>query len=243
VGKEFKIFFGQRANSREKTRIVKIMSKTFGGIKDIIWYILTKLGIGGPLQLMMIGELKENGWYRSFKEKNSVDKNGNPIPWNTYPFIRFIEPRLKKDFNVFEYGCGNSTLWYARRVKSIKSVEHDKMWFDLITKKLPENCSIIFHELEEDGAYAKEIMNDDIFYNIVIIDGRDRNNCALYAVEKLTGDGVIVFDNTQLVEYTQSINTLLENGFKMLNFTGSQPIVAHENTTSIFYRENNCLGI
>jgi hypothetical protein len=211
--------------------------------KDLIWNILAKIEIGGPLQLMLIGELKENGWYRSFKAKESIDKYGNPIPWNTYSFIKFIEPRLKPHFNVFEYGCGNSTLWYAKRVKSIKSVEHDKKWLEIINKKIPGNCTIIFHELIEDGEYAKKILEDNIFYNIVIIDGRDRNNCAKYSVKKLADNGVIVFDNTHISEYNQSINALAQDGFKRLDFTGSQPIVAHGNTTTIFYRENNCLGI
>lgn len=220
------------------------MNKSIGRrFKDIIWYILTKAGIGGPLQLMLIGELKENGWYRSFREKKSVDTNGNPIPWNAYPFIRFIEPRLKSNFNVFEYGCGSSTLWYAKRVNSIKSVEHDKSWFDFMSRRIPSNAEIIFRELKEDGDYAKEILNNDNSFQMVIIDGRDRNNCVKYTLSKLSPDGIIIYDNTQIPEYSSSIENLLLNGFKRLDFTGSLPVVAHSNTTTVFYKEKNCLGI
>ncbi|HVO74842.1 MAG TPA: hypothetical protein VMT35_12515, partial [Ignavibacteriaceae bacterium] len=182
-------------------------------IKDLIWKILNSAGLAGPLQLMMTGELKENGWYKSFRRKQSIDKDGNPIPWNTYSFIKFIEPRLKSHFKVFEYGSGNSTLWYAKRVKSVKSVEHDKDWFDLISKKAPSNCTISFRELKEDGDYAKEILNDNTLYDIVIIDGRDRNNCIKYAVQRLAEGGIVVFDNTQLPEYSPSIERLLLNKF------------------------------
>ena len=212
-------------------------------IKNIIWKILIALKIGGPIQLMLNSELVEDGWYKSFNLKQSVNGNGDPIPWNTYSFIRFIEPRLKKHFNIFEYGCGNSTLWYAKRVKSIQSVEHDRNWFDSVTGKLPSNAKIIFRELSKDGAYAKEILESNNLYHIAVIDGRDRNNCAKYAVTKLTDDGIIIYDNTQVPEYTESIEYLLNLGFKRIDFIGNLPIVAHTNTTSIFYRNDNCLGI
>ena len=42
-----------------------------------------------------------------------IDKNSNPLPWVTYGFIDFISERLNKSIDVFEYGSGNSTLWYA----------------------------------------------------------------------------------------------------------------------------------
>ena len=212
-------------------------------IKNLVWKILIALKIGGPIQLMLNSELVEDGWYKSFNLKQSVKGNGDPIPWNTYSFIRFIEPRLQKHFNIFEYGCGNSTLWYASRVNSIKAVEHDKNWINYISKKLPSNAKIIFHELSKDGAYAKEILGSNNLYHIVVIDGRDRNNCAKYAVTKLTNDGIIIYDNTQVPEYTESIEYLINLGFKRIDFIGNLPIVAHSNTTSIFYRNNNCLGI
>ncbi len=212
-------------------------------IKNIVWTILNKLNIGGAIQLMLNGALFEDGWYKSFKTKQSVDRNGNPIPWNTYSFIRFVEPRLKNNFNVFEYGCGNSTLWYAKRVKSIKAVEHDKSWFDFVSGKLPPNAEVIFRELKEDGDYAKEILNSSSYYHIVIIDGRDRNSCVKHGITKLTKDGIVIYDNTQVAEYAPSIELLINNGFKRLDFIGNLPIVVNRNTTTIFYRENNCLGI
>ena len=32
--------------------------------------------------------------------------------------------------NIFEYGAGNSTLYYAEKVSHVISVEHDKKWFE-----------------------------------------------------------------------------------------------------------------
>lgn len=212
-------------------------------IKKIIWKILIKLRIGGSIQLMLAGGLLDDGWFNSFNTKQAIDKNSNPVPWCTYSFIKFIEPRLKKHFNVFEYGCGNSTIWYAKKVSLIKSVEHDKNWFELVSRNLPANASVVLSDLNEDGDYAREVLSEDKKYDIVIIDGKDRNNCARFAIRKLSEDGVIVYDNTQEDEYLPSIKMLTESGFRRIDFIGILPIVAHNNTTTIFYRDKNCLGI
>lgn len=76
-------------------------------IKNIVWKLLVKLNLGGAIQLMLTGGLLEDGWFKSFNTKQSVDINNSHIPWCTYSFIKFIEPRLKKDFTVFEFGSGN----------------------------------------------------------------------------------------------------------------------------------------
>lgn len=212
-------------------------------IKNIIWQILIKFGIGGPIQLMLNGQLLDDGWFKSFNTKRSIDKNGNPIPWCTYPFIKFIEPRLKKNFDVFEFGGGSSTIWYAERVRSIKSVEHNKSWIDFISVKLPANAKMVFRELSPNGDYSKEVSRDDKKYQIIIIDGRDRNNCAINSLNSLSEDGVIIFDNTDRTQYNKSIEVLLEKDFKRIDFFGMSPVTPHTSCTSIFYRNNNCLGI
>ena len=212
-------------------------------MRKFVWYILNKLHVASIVQLVLKSGLKEDGWFKSYYTKQAVDYAGKPIPWCTYPFIKFIEKRLNKDFEVFEYGCGNSSLWYAERVKSIISVEHDKDWYELIRKKLPENSKVIYKELEYGAAYSKAVFDEDKKYHIIIVDGRDRINCAKNAVDALTDTGIIVFDNTDRVQYQEGIDYLLGKGFKRLDFYGLSPVTAHNNLTSIFYRGNNCLGI
>ena len=69
------------------------------------------------------GYLHEVGWVRSFQDSESIDNLGNPIPWCTYPFISFIMERLNKSMELFEYGSGNSTLFYSQYVKHVISLE------------------------------------------------------------------------------------------------------------------------
>ena len=212
-------------------------------LKKTVWKILNKLRIGAPIQLMLTGGLLDDGWFNSFNTKQAIDKDKKPIPWCSYPFIKFIEPRLKKDFSVFEFGSGNSTLWYAERVGKILSVENDKGWFDLVSKKVPENAKIIFQMLEYNGEYCKKALAANNKFDVIIIDGRDRVNCIKHSIGALKEQGVLIFDNSNLPQYSDGISYLISNGFRKLDFIGLSPVTPHNNCTSIFYRPNNCLGI
>ncbi len=101
---------------------IKKLIEVLGNFKLFKWMISTNSS----------GYLKEIGWINSFNYKMPIDLNSNPLPWVTYGFIDFIEERLNKKMRIFEYGTGNSTIWYADKVQTVTSVEHDKAWFEKI---------------------------------------------------------------------------------------------------------------
>ena|SRR5690554_1347836 len=76
------------------------------------------------------GYLAEIGWFVAHKHKSSVNGENEPIPWLTYSFIDFLENRLNKEQSVFEFGSGNSTRYFAKKVNHISSLEHDKAWYE-----------------------------------------------------------------------------------------------------------------
>lgn len=212
-------------------------------IKSFIWIILNKLKIGAYIQLFLQSGIKDIGWVNSYHSKKSIDSNGKPIPWNTYSYIYFIQARLKKEFNIFEYGSGNSTIWYSQKVHNVYSLENDKIWYEILKNKIPSNVKLFYRKLDDEGNYAKEISTHKLKFDIVIIDGRQRNLCCFYATQNLKADGVIVFDNSDLKEYNEGIQFLITNGFRKIDFFGLSPITSHNNITSVFYKPNNCLGI
>jgi hypothetical protein len=213
-------------------------------IKNFAWFILNTLRIGGVIRAAWKGNyLHAKGWMRSYYESQAVDIDGRPIPWCSYPFISFIEPRLHRSMDIFEYGSGNSSKWYAARVHSITSVEHDVKWFEAVKEGMPENAVVILGKLGNEGNYASLISKQNTKYHAVIIDGRDRNSCARYCVGSLTDDGVIIFDNSQRTDYSDAMRHLEECGFRRIDFFGMTPIIPYENCTTIFYRSNNCLKI
>jgi hypothetical protein len=189
------------------------------------------------------GYLNEIGWFNAFDNKKPVDANGNPIPWVTYSFIDFIKERIDKQHTVFEFGSGNSTFFYAKYAGIVVSVEHDKGWYDLIANDRPANSEIIFCELKKDGDYCRMPVKLEEKFDIIIVDGRDRVNCCKQAVYALSENGVVVLDDSERDFYKPGIDFLLEKGFKQLSFSGISPGLFYRKSTSVFYKEGNCLGI
>jgi len=189
------------------------------------------------------GYLANIGWFTSFDNQQALDSNGEPLPWVTYSFIDFIKTRLNKDLKIFEYGSGSSTLFYAKRVLKVVSVEHDETWYNKIVKSKPANAEMIFSKLERGGEYSKKAAALGEKFDIVIVDGRDRVNCCINSVKALTPSGVIVLDDSERKDYEKAVVFLKDAGFKELSFTGISPGLFYLKATSVFYKTDNCLGI
>ena len=189
------------------------------------------------------GYLYDIGWVRSVITNEIVDKSNSPIPWVTYPFIDFIERRLTPQMELFEYGSGNSTLYYSKRVARVYSVENDNIWYERIKNSMPENVNLFYCELENDGDYCRYAAKTNRKFDLIIVDGRDRVNCCVNSIDVLSPAGVIVLDDSERKEYTSAISLLTERGFKKIDFWGIAPTVNYLKCTTVFYRSVNCLGI
>lgn len=187
--------------------------------------------------------LVDIGWINSFKSKSPVDKNNNPIPWVTYPFIDFITPRLNKNMVIFEFGSGNSTLFYSERVKKVIAVEHNIEWYEKLKSSLHSNVEMIHKELDSHNNYSNSILGVNEKFDIVFIDGEERNECMKISVEAVKENGVIVLDDSEREEYTEGIEYLLSKSFKRIDFWGISPGYLNRKATTVFYKANNCLGI
>ena len=217
---------------------IKFLAK---GIKFYLFYIKHPKKILQTIALQIY--LDETGWYKSRDAKKPLNKNKDPIPWFTYSSIYFLEKRIKRGMNIFEFGSGNSTLWFANKGCFLITYEHNLNWFNYLKDKLPSNVNYNFCPLEKKGDYCKSIKRQNIKFDIVIIDGRDRVNCMINSVNFLTEKGVLICDNSDRERYEKGFKYLNRKGFKRLEFQGHGPINIRSWETSIFYREKNCLGI
>lgn len=211
--------------------------------KSKIRELLSTIGLAAYVKLIFQpNALKEIGWFNSYNKLSAIDRFGNAIPWCTYPFIAFIENRLKKDFAVFEYGSGNSTLWLANFVNQVTTVEHNKDWFDIVSKNKRANIEIIFKSIENQKSdYINACQNN--LYDIILVDGRYRVDCLKVSIHSLTKEGVIVLDNSEREKYKEGFKELESKGFRHIAFWGMSPGVAEWNCTTIFYKDGNCLNI
>lgn len=55
-------------------------------------------------------------------------------PWTTQASIKIFEKMLDKSMLGLEYGSGKSSLFFAKRIKHLTSVEHDEKWYSMISK-------------------------------------------------------------------------------------------------------------
>lgn len=173
------------------------------------------------------------GWLESRRTGRCVDAHRQPIPWFTYPSIDFITQLDLRDLSVFEYGCGFSTLFWAKRAKRVVSLETDRKWFDEISSLKPSNVELIFGSRDVID-YVRRI-EDLGHFDIIVIDGpgESRLSCAQLAPNYVTGNGFIILDNSDL--WPNSALALREADLIQVDFTGMAPLNAHWHTTSVFF--------
>jgi hypothetical protein len=212
-------------------------------LKGLAWRTIELLRLDGVWLTYHAEGLVEDGWIRSRKEKRCVDAAGNPLPWITYPAIDFLTRHLRPGLSVFEYGCGASTLWWAARAGRVVSVEHDAEWASRISAEAPANVTVVHRPLDPPGPYESEPLAHGQKFDVVVIDGRNRVRCVPNAIAALEAGGVIVYDNTDRPEYAPGIVALRDAGFRRVEFVGLAPMYGHKTETSIFFRNDNCLGI
>ncbi len=215
--------------------------------KDIISKLFRSNKITGKiLGLISIGRknyyLDKVGWIKSFKNDVPVDNSGNPIPWFTYSIIHFLDERVDKNMTVFEYGSGNSTIWWNKRVSKVIACEHSTKWYKNIKKEISNNVTYMLSK-QHDVEYPKMIKKCEKNIDILVIDGKKRVDCAKVGSKYLTDRGVIIWDDTHRKDYEKGISFLSNKGFKKITFRGLKPTNSWMSETSIFYREDNCLTI
>ena len=187
------------------------------------------------------GYLVESGWIRSFHEGQPVDRDGRTVPWVTHAFTAFITPRLKSNMKLLEFGAGFSTLFYSGILESITSIESNADWFHRIKSQI--DTAKVDLMLKEGSMYWQCLADLGRVFDIVVVDGDDRFECAQCALNYLSPSGVIVLDNSNRPAYQPIYAMLVESGFRYLDFFGLAPGHRKTNCTTVFYRDSNCLGV
>jgi hypothetical protein len=188
--------------------------------------------------------LQQAGWFASAQKSRPVSADGTPLPWLAYPAIEFLDAHLPPSATLFEYGSGGSTFWFAQRVRRVISCEHDERWYRELKPRLPGNVEYLLEPIGDSStAYSSKVaLYPDV--DVVLIDGRDRSECASVASQGLSPSGVLVWDDTDRARYRSGIGKLEDSGLSRLDFDGIGPLSHLTSRTSIFYRPKvNCLGI
>jgi tRNA/tmRNA/rRNA uracil-C5-methylase (TrmA/RlmC/RlmD family) len=177
------------------------------------------------------------------------------MPWSV---MQWLNTTLNDKMRVFEWGSGGSTIYMAKRVASIISVEHDREWVTVTKQeaKLHSLTNIEFvhhpfeigkqasifssghveHQGEDYEKYCRSIEDfEDESFDLVVIDGRARMGCLQIAKNKVRIGGYIVVDDTDRARYQKNLTTM--NTFDRIEISGAGPYAGITHKTSIFKRK------
>lgn len=175
------------------------------------------------------------------------------LPWMNLEVIDWLSKYLKKDMSLFEWGAGGSTVFYSDLVKKVISIEYDESYFAYVEKELKErdNVTLVLSPPQEKGTYksfspqhvgsffdeyVKTIKAyPDQYFDAIVVDGRQRNECFKIALRKIKKDGIIVFDNFDREIYKKS---QYYPNLSYISIEGLMPFDYVIGTTSIFYFNN-----
>lgn len=177
------------------------------------------------------------------------------VPWWTYGAINTVERWLlarQRPIRVFEYGSGASTVWLARRVDEVHSVEHHKEYAAFIDPVLAEYPNIEFHLVEAERSDTPNVTSQKEGYagldfshyvdtvnvvggtfDLIVIDGRAREACLDAALAHLSTKGLIVFDNSARRRYRPAIEA---SALTETRFRGLVPTLPYPDQTSLLQR-------
>ena len=175
------------------------------------------------------------------------------LPWWTYNSATFLNEYLKNKakLDAFEYGPGASSFWLKKYCKNIRFVEHDKHFYDYFKNLIKNENKIngklvvplpkknskftsnksgwVGYDFEQ---YVKSISNEGKKFDIIVIDGRSRVSAFKYCTKFLKKNGVIVFDNSKRIRYSE----IFRSGMSYKKFKGYVPTLPFKDETSIFFK-------
>ena len=188
-------------------------------------------------------EKNKIGWKKSFLENFSQNENGDNLPWMTYPFIDFITTQLNSDQQIFEFGSGSSTLFFAKRVKKIIAVESNKKWFEAMKIKIAalgiKNIELVLIENAiTNSQYENYTKQFSTKFDFIIIDSLKRFECAKNSFTSLKDNGRLILDDSERKNYQKIFSFLLEKEFSFLNFAGIAPAQFRLKNTTIFQKKS-----
>ena len=78
--------------------------------------------------------MPSNKYWLESKRFNQSVKDGESVPWITYPALSYLEKIDFTKLSCVEFGSGASTFWFAARCQNFKSFEFDSDYFRLLTE-------------------------------------------------------------------------------------------------------------
>jgi hypothetical protein len=190
------------------------------------------LAQSSPKRLSWLLNYHEKVWGGAVSSRSRIPLNGDgsPLPWYTYAAIAWLDQLDFREADVFEYGSGNSSRYWAARARRVISVESDAEWYEKVKSGKGANQDIHLHV--EPREYAESILREQGPFRVVVVDGLYRYDCASVAIRRLHPGGLLILDNSDW--HPATCVMLRRAGLVQVDFMGPGPINAYAWCTSVF---------
>lgn len=132
---------------------------------------------------------------------STINANIRPVPWLTDKGVEFLEEFIAEhpSAKILEFGSGASTVWFAKKGIDLFSVEHDRKWYTLVKKTIESDpdCVPIHYFLRTRPYYSICKEFPDEYFDLILVDGRNRKGCVYAGLPKLKKGGVLMLDNAE----------------------------------------------
>lgn len=119
------------------------------------------------------------------------------LPMISFRAARVIDGLLTAESRVLEFGSGYSTLWFAQRCAELVSVEDDPYWRTQVQRLLAEaGARHVRHEFRGPEHYSRLDEYPDAYFDLALVDGKDRAGCVRTALTKVKPGGWLYLDNS-----------------------------------------------
>jgi predicted O-methyltransferase YrrM len=234
-------------------RRIRRIYKRFGKpiVKPIVKGVRKRQQVVAPLLASFVRQPANLPYAATWIE--SLRFRGSPVaahvPNWPYTATRYLEMRLSRRAVAFEYGGGGSTLWLAKRVARLTTIEHDAGWFGRIEEALTQtgltNCVVLMREpgrvtpslgmpgtdgidyssTKCMGSFADYVQAIDTFpddsFDLVLVDGRSRAACLHHAAPKVRRGGMLILDDSNRESYQTAMKRL--DSWVRKDFCGVKP--------------------
>lgn len=218
-----------------------IIHRAFKPVKKLLphWMAQPIRSVGTAFITPVLFSL-QTGHFRSSLARAAVSRQGDPLPWYTYPCIHFLEQRNLEDKTILEFGGGQSTLWWAKNAKKVVTFESDEHWHVCLKNMVPENVDLHFasEESVESCITSVTLALEEKQYSrfdIVIIDGLFRSQLLEIAFGAIAEHGAIICDNAEGYGFYENTK---DRGWSRADFFGYAPGVSLPHCTSIFFSQD-----
>lgn len=126
--------------------------------------------------------------------------------WDSFKDALYKVLDALKPKTVFEYGPGTSTSIMAiyPSMELIDSVEHNLAWYNKYKWEMPENVQLIYQPNME---LYPEVPGRREKYDLIFVDGREREKCLYVAKARLNDGGVVILHDAERQNYQEMINS------------------------------------